>query len=526
MYTMPRIFALAMGLPLAWCSVANAGAPFRDADGAVSNYRQPSVRAYRACAELQADSHFDFTIVSAREVPASDAVPAHCRVSGLIPTEVRFEVNLPLHWNGRLYMFGNGGLAGTPASDPRRQAQRDHALGYAFATVYTDTGHDRRIEPGGTFAHDNFHKLVDYGFRAVHLSLLAAGHIADAFYGRSPARSYFDGCSTGGRQAMMSAQRFAQDFDGILAGAPAADYSGLKFSQAWRVGAIASGHFSAAEAADLGRRIYAQCDALDGLADGLIDDPRRCDFDPARDLPRCPGDDAVDCYDSAELAALTRYYSDVRIGADVVYPAMPVGSEGAGPGYDGTEHSGWIPWLINPAGPTLLDSLGSDFFRYMAFVRDRPDYNWTDYDFSAPPDNLTEFRAAVDAVSPDLDAFRDRGGKLLSYFGWADPDINPLTLLDYHAAVAARDAQVDDYFRVFMVPGMFHCRGGPGPDRFDAMSALIDWVEAGVPPTRLHATHVRDGNEIYSRPLCAYPARAVLTGADPDDARSFTCRLP
>ncbi len=486
--------------------------------GAV-DYTATQTTAALRCKDLEATSNFRYSILDAVEIPARANVPAHCRVSALVPSEVRFELNLPLAWNGRLYMFGNGGLAGTPASDPARQVQRNQALAQRFATVYTDTGHDRRVHPGGTFAHRNLERLVDYGFRAVHLSVVAAKAIAADFFGAPPERSYFNGCSTGGRQAMLAAQRYPADFDGIIAGAPAADYSGLKFSQAWRVAAISESGLDENEVLALAEIIYARCDAEDGLEDGLINDPRRCDFDPERDLPRCRGADTERCFDADERAALKRYYSPVILAGEVVYPAMPVGSEVRGATYDGQQRSGWYPWLINPDGPVLLDLLGSDFFRYMAFVQDRPGFDWTEFDFAARPDNLDEFRAIVDAIDTDLSAFKASGGKLLSYFGWADPDINPLTLIDYFEAVRADDPDVADYFRVFMMPGMFHCRGGAGPDRFDAVSALVDWVEADAPPAELATWFVNEPGKI--RPACVYPAEPA-----PGEDGTLACPTP
>ena len=234
---------------------------FANAGQGVVDYRKTAQSAQLSCKQMVAKSDFRVTVVSAKAIPASGEVPAHCRIDGLIPTEIRIEVNLPMDWNGRLYMYGNGGLAGTPASDPGRQNSRDQALANHFVTAYTDTGHDNRVHPGGTFAHNNFHKLVDYGFRAVHLTASAAKILAEHFYGQAPSYSYFNGCSTGGRQAMLSAQRFPTDFDGIIAGAPAADYSGLKFSQAWRVSAISNSDLDEPEIEILAEHIYAKCDA-------------------------------------------------------------------------------------------------------------------------------------------------------------------------------------------------------------------------------------------------------------------------
>jgi len=485
------------------------------------DYTTTSTAAAMRCADLAATSNYEYTIISSIDVAATADVPAHCRVTGLVPSEVRFEINLPTTWNDRLYMFGNGGLAGTPAIDPAKQLARDLALANGFVTAYTDTGHDKRVHSGGTFAYQNLHKLVDYGFRAVHLTVTTAKALAKIYYGNSPRHSYWNGCSTGGRQGMISAQRFPQDFDGIIAGAPAANYSGLKFSQAWRVSAISKSGLSEEEVLQLAEHIYAACDGLDGLTDGLISDPRRCDFDVDRDLPHCSGADTTACFDVAERDALKKYYSATMLAGEQVYPAMLVGSEAPGYTINGTGRSGWVPWLINPGKQVLLDALGSDFFRYMSFVRDRPEFDWTEFDFQTPPDNLDEFNAIVNAVNPDLGRFKANGGKLLTYFGWADPDINPLTLLAYRDEVAALDADINEYFRTFMVPGMFHCRGGPGPDRFDAMTPLVEWVEGGHAPEQIEVwRQTGDGARTDSRPLCAYPKEAL-----PDDGR-LVCTLP
>ena len=481
---------------------------FSNASGSEVRYTDTPFSQAMRCKDLLASSTYKFTLLSAKHILATGDTPAHCRVAGVVPSEVRFEVNLPVAWNGRMYMFGNGGLAGTPAEDATKQRSRDQALQHGFATAYTDTGHDRRVDTGGTFAHNNFHKLVDYGFRAVHLTVVSAKSIATSFYHQAPQHSYWNGCSTGGRQAMISAQRFPQDFDGIIAGAPAADYSGLKFSQAWRVSAISAASFTEPEVTELAEHIYTACDALDGAADGLINDPRRCDFDVDRDLPHCRGKDTVACFDHAERTALKQYYSPVTLAGKQVYPAMPVGSEVLGRFRNGQPRPGWFPWLINDQGPVLLDLLGSDFFRYMVFTKDDPSFDWTTFDFADEPDGLAEFRDIVDATDPDLSAFKTNGGKLLSYFGWADPDINPLTLIKYREDVKKLDEEVDEYFRVFMIPGMFHCAGGAGSDQFDAMTPLIDWVEKGQAPKTLELWQADGDKRVKQALSCMHPSEA------------------
>ncbi len=503
-------------------SPAALSVPFSDAGSSKVDYSKTKRQPASSCRSLMSLTTVDFTVVKA-SLQTNEV--EFCAVSGVIPSEIRFAVDLPTNWNGRLFMRGNGGLAGTPPESPGRRRGSLQAMKYGFATVYTDTGHDRRVEQGGTFAYRNLHKLIDYGYRAVHLTAQTAKVLSEHYYRSAPDYSYFMGCSTGGRQALMSAQRFPDDFDGIIAGAPANDYSGLKFSQAWRMTALKEKPLDGKEVEILAGHIYAKCDALDGLRDGLIDDPRACQFDPEEDLPRCDGVDEATCFSNEEIAALKQYYASVKLAGDVIYPGHPVGSEVSGPGYDGVARSGWIPWLINERGPALLDLLGSDFFRYMVFVEDDPDFDWTKFNYDAIPDNLGQFRDIVDAVDADLRTYRDSGGKLISYFGWADPDINPLTAISYHEAVAKRvSGDVNDFYRLFMVPGMFHCAGGPGADSFDVMTPLINWVEGEQKPASISAQHMQKGEIKFSRLLCPYPQVARLqSGADPNDASSFRC---
>lgn len=516
-YALPGTLLLACACGL----VSNVqAAPFDNAATAVSNYSTAKYRPRMECRELRALTTSEFTVVNAQVV--GEGVQQACRVELVIPAEIRSEVLLPMRWNGRLFMQGNGGLAGTPPENSAKRQFAGVAVSHGFATAYTDTGHDRRVDVGGTFAYKRLDKLIDYGYRAVHLTNQTARRLIQRFYRKPTRTAYFYGCSTGGRQALMSAQRFPQDFDGIIAGAPANDYSGLKFSQAWRMAALGDEPLDPDEIHDLAGHIYSRCDAADGLADGLLSAPQECGFSPSEHLPRCGGPDSTDCYTQSEIAALERYYAPVTLGGEQVYPGFLPGSEVAGP--NGV--TGWIPWLLNPKGRALLDALGSDFFRYMAFVVDDPDFNWVDFDFQTPPDNLAQFRAIVDAVDPDLRRFKARGGKIISYFGWADPDISPLTAIGYRDAVSAVASDVDDFYALYMVPGMFHCSGGPGPSDFDVLTPVIDWVERGRVPDAILAKQSggSDGQGAFSRPLCPWPEEAVFDGVgDVNDATSFSC---
>jgi hypothetical protein len=509
-----------LGLSSLTSAFAIFAGPFGDVDNGAVDYRQSSLKAKVPCKTLVQQTNTDFSVIS------SISIDGVCRVSGVIPGEIRFEVNLPDNWNGRMMMTGNGGLGGQAPESAGPQQQRDSILNFGFATAYTDTGHDNRVEPGGSFAQNNLAKLVDYGYRAVHLTAVTAKTLISHYYKRAPSYSYFVGCSNGGRQALMAAQRFPQDFDGILAGAPANDFTGLKFSQAHRMKALSSSPISPEKVYLLGKHIYEKCDAVDGLKDGLINDPRRCDFNPEEDLPNCLTAETTNCFTPEEQAALSMFYSPVTLAGKEVYPAFPVGSEGVGPSYGGQMLPGWIPWVVAPEGQPILDRLGSEFFRYIVFVEDKPDYNWIEFDFQAAPDNLNQASYILNATDPDLSEFRNNGGKLISYFGWADPDINPLTAISYQQAVDDKVAgDVNDFYRLFMVPGMFHCTGGPGPFDFDAITPLIDWVEKKYAPDVIIGRNLVGDAVKFERPLCPVPMQAKYLGlGELNKASSFECQ--
>ena len=221
-----------------------------------------------------------------RTVPAADGVPEHCRVSGMIQPEIRFELNLPTKWNRRFYMHGNGGFAGEAPEFGSRPMIRANALKQGFAVAQTNTGHDATAEPLASFAV-SYQKRVDYAFRAVHMTAVEAKRIAAAYYGRAASYSYWDGCSTGGRQGLISAQRFPHDFDGIVAGAPVLNFVDTVTQSLMNGLALVETPVPVAKMKLVSDAVYARCDAKDGLKDGLIDDPRRCDFDPARDVAQC-----------------------------------------------------------------------------------------------------------------------------------------------------------------------------------------------------------------------------------------------
>ncbi|QOY90917.1 tannase/feruloyl esterase family alpha/beta hydrolase [Paludibaculum fermentans] len=483
------------------------------------------------CADLRSLTNFEYSVVSATVVDASTAAPEHCQVRIFIQPALNIEVKLPTAWNGRLYMFGNGGWAGESFESPGRLTTAARGLKAGFVTASTDTGHSAAAEPGASFAL-NRQELLDYGFRSLHLTAELAKLMARTFYGEAPRKSYYEGCSQGGRQGLTLAQRFPNDFDGIIAGAPGLFQTATHLSRAYWMQGMNANPFPASKLGLLAQVVYDKCDARDGLKDGLIEDPRRCDFKPARDLPRCAaGVDGADCVTADQVKSLERIYSDVMSHGKRFFPGWPVGPEVAGP----NGQSGWIGQEIPGSnGPGAWTSYGYNFLRYVApavlggKVDDNPAEAFRLFDIDSAPPQVEELRQVIDANDPDLTAFRKHGGKLLMYFGWADPQLNPLMGVEYYERVlAAMGDSTTDFFRLFMVPGMFHCGGGVGTSQFDATTPLLNWVEQAKAPTRIEAARVVQGNPVRTRPLCAYPQVARYKGSGSiDEAANFTCVQP
>ncbi|MBS1826074.1 MAG: tannase/feruloyl esterase family alpha/beta hydrolase [Acidobacteria bacterium] len=475
-----------------------------------------------ACAALRTLTTYEFTVESAIDFPAGGQSPQHCRVRGQILPEVRFEVNLPASWNQRFLMTGNGGYAGEPLDAPQRAGGRAAYLRRGFAIAATNTGHDAATEPLGAFAL-NRQKLLDYAFRSLHVTAETAKRIITSYYGVKPTRSYFNGCSTGGRQALILAQRFPDDFDGIVAGAPVLNFSGTMTGYACMAQAFAEAPIPYAKLPTLSDRIYAQCDEKDGLKDGLIDDPRRCGFTPSRDLPKCPnGADNNDCFTAPQIATLEKVYGDVTGNGKRIFPGWPVGAEIAGP----NGRSGWDRWIVNEdSSKTISVAFAESFFSYLAFPEKNPNYKLTAFNFDKDPPRLEWIHSVLDATDPDLSAFRARGGKLLMHFGWADPALNAQMGVDYYESVLHKmGPETPSFFRFFLVPGMFHCGGGVGTANFDLLQHVIEWVEQAKAPDSIPAARIVEGKTIRTRPLCPYPQIAKYKGSGSiDDSTNFFC---
>jgi feruloyl esterase len=474
----------------------------------------------------------DIAEIKAAMMPADETAPAHCRVTGVLSPEIAFEVSLPAKWNGRFYMIGNGGHAGEALDDAGRVAQRNGALKLGFAFAQTNTGHDSRKEPGGTFVLSNPQKAIDYAYRAVHLTATTAKNITKDYYGKSVSYAYWNSCSNGGRQGLIEAQRFPEDFDGIVANAPWLDQTGFTIGAMWNEKALSEAPVTPAKLTLLADRVMAKCDAIDGLKDGLIDDPRKCDFEPARDVPACSaGADGSDCFTPAQAAAVARVYSGPMSNGKPFFPGFMPGSEAVTTGlFGGGTGSGWLNVIV-PAQPGAKPAdfnLAENTMRYLVHKPPQPNYDYKTFDFDRDIRLLDNWSKQADAKNPDLSKFRRRGGKLIMTYGWADSILQPMMGVNYYEqAVAKNGPDTTGFFRLFMVPGMAHCAGGIGPDRHDAMTAIINWVEKGQAPASITASRVVNNQAVRTRPLCPYPQVARYSGSGSiDEAANFRCVAP
>ena len=449
-------------------------------------------------------------------------VPAMCRVAGVVEPAIKFEVWLPEGdaWNGRFQAVGGGGLAGIISYPAMAEAVRG-----GFASASTDTGHEAS---DSTWLGDR-QRVIDYGYRAIHEMTVKAKAVIDAHYGTAPEYSYFNGCSTGGRQGLMEAQRFPDDYDGIVSGAPVNRFTHLHIGQLWTAHATLKKPGAVLTPADFALvtdKVLEMCDANDGVEDGVLTDPRTCDFDPT--VLQCTSGETEGCLAEPQIEALQMIYGGAvnpRTGAQI-YPGLEPGGEAPQPG-----NPGW-GMLMNGRTPFMIDQavIGG-----MTFEND--DWDWRTFDFDRDVEIVdAKLFGVLNAIDPDLRDFKANGGKLIMYHGWNDPGVMPQQTIDYYeslvdfAAKATGEngaAFTDEYARLFMMPGMGHCRGGAGPDQADFMSALVAWVEEGKSPEQIVASKVESGEVTMTRPICPHPQVARYAGSgDPNDARNFQCALP
>ena len=512
-------------------AVPAAAQPFANAKSSLAGYTVAETSPQKACDSLGAFKGDGITAIQALVVPATTDAPQHCRVSGVIAPEIAFEVNLPDRWNQRFYMIGNGGHAGEALDDPGRASQRSQALANGFVMAQTNTGHDARKEPGASFVMSNPQKAIDYAYRAVHVTADTAKRIARDYYARPVSYSYWNSCSNGGRQGLIEAQRYPDDFDGIVANAPWVHQTGFTIGALWNQRALTQAPVPLPKLNLVAERVMAKCDGVDGLVDGLIDDPRACTFDPARDVPACrEGADGTDCLTVAQASTLKKIYGGVTSNGKPFFPGFMYGSEAVSGGPNGAMSSGWTNLIVaaQPNGRPADFNLADNTMRYLVFDPPRPEYDFTAFDFDRQTGLLDRWGTLANANNPDLSAFRKRGGKLVMTYGWADAILQPMMGVDYYErAMATNGPATPDFFRLFMAPGMAHCGGGVGPDRHDAVTAVIDWVEKSKIPDSLLASKVTNGQVVRTRPLCPYPQVARYTGQGSiDDAANFRCVAP
>jgi feruloyl esterase len=436
------------------------------------------------------------------------APQAFCRVAATLrpssDSDIKIEVWMPESgWNGKYEAVGNGGWSGSIGYSAMAAALHE-----GYATSGTDTGHT-----GGSasFALGHPEKLIDYAYRSEHEMTVAAKLVIAAFYGDRPRLSYWNGCSAGGKQALKEAQRYPEDFDGIGAGSPAANWVGRAAQSIWVAQAMHQddrSYIPPEKYAVIHSRVLSACDALDGVEDGVIENPLGCKFDPA--VLTCKDGDGPLCLTAAQVEAARKAYADSvnpRTGARL-YSGLPPGSE-----------LQWAVW----GGPTPL-AIGLDYFRYVLFEDPKWDFRTLDFDRDvAKAEKLDHDR--IDALDPNLKPFFAHGGKLIQYHGWSDAQISPGNSVDYYRSVVERLGKVDDSYRLFMVPGMGHCGGGEGATQFDAMPALEQWVEQKKAPERIVAARTREGKTDWTHPLCPFPQVAVYTGkGNHQDAANWVCR--
>ena len=482
--------------------------------------------AAATCESLQSLKLADTTITMAQSVAAGEfadnaakgkakgggfgTLPAFCRVAMTIKpssdSDIKVELWLPAsNWNKKYEANGNGGWNGNIA--PGTLAA---GLLRGYATAMTDTGHE-----GGSasFALGHPEKLVDFGYRSVHEMAQKGKAIVKAFYGEDPKLSYWNGCSAGGRQGLKEAQMYPADFDGIVVGAPGLNWTGRSMQAVWigqathkdEASFVPNTKFAAIHNAAL-----EACDALDGVKDGVIEDPLRCHFDPKS--IECKGADSVTCLTSAQVETVRKIYASVtKISTkQEVFPGHEPGSE-----------MGW-----NTMGSATPFGLGTDLFKYVVYKD--PNWDYKSFNFDSDVDTTLKAASDLNALDTNLKPFLNRGGKMIQYHGWGDPQISPRSSVNYYKAVLDSQggaANVMGSYRLFMVPGMAHCGGGDGTSTFDMLASLEQWVEAKKAPERIEAERIRDGKVDRTRPLCPYPQVAVYKGSgSTDESANFACQ--
>jgi feruloyl esterase len=489
----------------------------------------PAFAKTAECTALTAVRTFKDTTITAARMMGADAqagTPAYCEVTGVITpvpgSHITVVYRLPESWNGKLVGLGGGGWAGNITLD--RSGARSYTsaanLALGFATAQTDGGHTT-TDPWDTSWAANSESVTDFSYRAVHLMTTVGKAVVSRYYGKPQKRAYFQGCSTGGRQGLMEVQRFPDDYDGVISGAPV-------YSLLTQTGALIRNQFFAAPGAALSAgqitRLHeaalAACDAQDGVKDGIVTDPRACTFDPA--IVQCKtAAPTPDCLTARQVGVVRAIYAGVVTaeGGTASYP-LSRGSEAS-----------WSRFVVIapvPGAQAGKGDAGNGLGGLRARLFGNPDFDLTAFEVERDLRLVRggEFAGLYEAKNPNVAPFIARGGKLLLWHGFDDPGPSPLATIEYYDAVRQKTGSpanaLDASLRLFLLSGVYHCRGGPGADGFDSLAALDRWVESGQAPDDVIATR-EDGK--LSRPLCRYPTLPRYKGSgDPANAASFQCR--
>ena len=476
------------------------------------------------CTEISDLRLPDVVILEATEInpESSDSERsgrAHCKILARIGKEINFELLLPLEWNGRFAMGGGGGFVGNI------QNMVKYSINQGYATAGTDTGHEGHGLKAD-WALNNMERQLNFGHAAIHKTAEVSKVIIFNFYCADPEFSYFLGCSRGGGQAMMEAQRYPEDFDGIVSMAPAFDWPGIaaEFIQNSKALYPDPQNLNEPLLTKDNQRLLQEavldaCDAVDGLKDGLITDPRDCNFSPD-DLPLCPeGDLGEDCFTEEQIRIIKTIYDGVTVEGKVVYPGFPLGGE--------NRAAGWNSWIVGPEPslkllgfPSLQFGFGTEMFKYLIY--NDPEWDYSTYDYK----NFwkdTEYAASyLNATNPDYSAFKNSGGKILFTHGWEDPALSALATIDHFENILEIHPDADDFTKLYLLPGVLHCGGGPGPSGVDWLIVIRNWVENGEAPDRIVTNKEKNGEVVLSRPVFPYPRNAVYDGkGDPNLETSF-----
>jgi len=478
----------------------------------------------------------DVTITS---VTQETQYAPHCKVAGVIGPEIRFELLLPEKWNGKFVFGGGGGFVGSVVNVA---ASLYGAVQSGYATVGTDTGHQAH-SLNASWALNNMERIVNFGHQAVHRTTVTAKALTKVYYQQDIARNYFIGCSRGGGQALMEAQRYSEDFDGIVAGAPAYNWTmGLGAGMTQNMRAMYPDPNNLQEAVvgpkeqTLIETSYLEkCDELDGIKDGILNDPRDCKFDVATLL--CKGEKTDSCLSQTQLNAVKTYYEGPKDSkGNPLYYGFPFGGE--------TGEGGWSMWVTGglkyhqnsgdyqeglgsdfpaPVVPNAQHAFGTNIMKHLIFHD--PDWTYKNYNYDSLREDAKLAANTLNATNPDLTAFRKQGGKLLMFTGWTDAAISALGTIGYYDEVVAHDKTAENDVRLFMMPGVEHCWGGPGPSYTNFLTDIDKWFETGKAPEQTVAYWLDEKFQPNgSRLLCAYPKVAQYDGkGDPRDVSSFSC---